>query len=195
MTKIKLCGLSRVCDIETANELKPDYIGFVFHVHSKRYVAPEKARVLRKILSPEIKSVGVFVNESPENILALDFIDCIQLHGTEDENYIKFLREHTDKIIIKAFTVSDIKIANDSIADYVLLDSGKGTGRTFDWKLITGIKREYFLAGGLNPGNVTEALKTLKPFAVDVSSGIETGGLKDSEKMREFVNAVKGGIQ
>ena len=194
MTRIKLCGLSRICDIEAANELMPDYVGFVFARASKRYVAPVKANELREILTPEIKSVGVFVNEPPENILTLEFIDCIQLHGTEDENYIQLLRAHTDKTIIKAFRVqnlNDIHKANESSADYVLLDSGKGTGKIFDWQLIKGITREYFLAGGLNPGNVAEAIKTLNPFAVDVSSGIEVDGVKDKNNMREFVNTVR----
>ena len=194
MSKIKLCGLSRICDIEAANELMPDYVGFVFARASKRYVDPVKANELREILNPEIKSVGIFVNEPPENIFTLKFIDCIQLHGTEDENYIQLLRAHTDKIIIKAFRIqnlNDIHKVNKSSADYVLLDSGKGTGKIFDWQLIKGITREYFLAGGLNPSNVAEAIKTLNPFAVDVSSGIETEGFKDTEKMREFVNTVR----
>ena len=204
MTKIKLCGLSRVCDIEAANELMPDYVGFVFALASKRYVDPVKALELREILNPEIKSVGVFVNEPIENIIKLDnIIDVIQLHGAEDDSYIQLLHAHTDKIIIKAFKIdsqADIDKANESKADYVLLDSGTGTGKNFDWQLIRAplvkgervkLLRPYFLAGGLNPGNVAEAIKTLNPFAVDVSSGIETEGFKDFDKMRKFVDIVR----
>lgn len=197
MTKIKLCGLSRPCDIGAANELKPDYIGFVFAPKSKRYVTPEKAMELKQILLPEIQSVGVFVNEKPETVVKLlqdGTIDIAQLHGAEDEEYIIQLRQLTDKPIIKAFrieTASDIEKALQSTADYLLLDSGAGTGTVFDWKLIQNIKRPYFLAGGLDADNAAEAVNTLRPYALDVSSGIETSGLKDKSKMAAFVSAVR----
>lgn len=198
MTKIKLCGLSRPCDIETANELKPELIGFVLAPESRRYVTPEKTAELKRLLAPDIKAVGVFVRENPETIASLlnsSIIDIAQLHGGEDEDYIRQLREMTNQPIIKAFridTASDIADAECSNADYVLLDSGSGgTGTVFDWKLIQNIKRPYFLAGGLGPNNVEKAVKMLKPYAVDVSSGIETNGLKDKVKMAEFVAAVK----
>ena len=192
MTKMKLCGLSRPCDIEAANELKPDYIGFVFASKSKRYVTYEKATELKKRLLPEIQAVGVFVNEHPQEVakrLENGMIDIAQLHGDEDEAYIK-----QDKPIIKAFrieTAQDIKIANQSTADYILLDSGAGTGTIFDWGLVNSIGRPYFLAGGLDACNVADAVKTLHPFAVDVSSGIETNGVKDKIKMAAFVAAVR----
>lgn len=198
MTKIKLCGLSRPCDIETANELKPEFIGFVLAPESRRYVTPEKTAELKRLLAPDIKAVGVFVKENPEtiaNLLNSSIIDIAQLHGGEDEDYIRQLREMTNQPIIKAFridTASDIADAECSNADYVLLDSGSGgTGTVFDWKLIQNIKRPYFLAGGLGLNNVEKAVKMLKPYAVDVSSGIETNGLKDKVKMAEFVAAVK----
>ena len=197
MTKIKLCGLSRSCDIEAANQLKPEYIGFVFALKSKRYITPEKAANLKRLLNPHIKAVGVFVNENPENITCLlnsGTIDISQLHGNEDETYINQLRQLTDKPIIKAFRIksaTDIEIVNSCAADYVLLDSGAGTGTTFDWNLIHGIKKPYFLAGGLGVDNVENAVKLLHPFAVDVSSGIETDGAKDKTKMAEFVAAVR----
>jgi phosphoribosylanthranilate isomerase len=197
MTKIKLCGLSRPCDIGAANELKPDYIGFVFAPKSKRYVTPEKAMGLKQMLLPEIQSVGVFVNEKPETVVKLlqdGTIDIAQLHGAEDEEYIIQLRQLTDKPIIKAFrieTASDIEKALQSTADYLLLDSGAGTGTVFDWKLIQNIKRPYFLAGGLDADNAAEAVNTLRPYALDVSSGIETSGLKDKSKMAAFVSAVR----
>lgn len=197
MTKIKFCGISRHCDIEAVNELKPEYIGFVFAAKSKRYVTPEKAKELKQLLAPDIQAVGVFVNENPENIAVLlnnGIIDIAQLHGYEDEDYIKQLRKLTDKPIIKAFrmeTASVIAVAESSTADYVLLDSGAGTGMVFDWKLIQNIKRPYFLAGGLGVDNAENAVKLLYPFAVDVSSGIETDGVKDKIKMAAFVAAVR----
>lgn len=197
MTRIKFCGLSRACDIEAANALKPAYIGFVFAPKSKRYVTAEKAAELKRLLAPGIKAAGVFVNEKPECIAGLlnnDVIDMAQLHGSEDENDIEQLRRLTDKPVIQAFRIEaagDIAIAEQSTADYVLLDSGAGTGTRFDWNLIQNIKRPYFLAGGLETGNVREAIRALHPFAVDVSSGIETDGLKDETKMAAFAAAVR----
>ena len=197
MTKIKLCGLSRLCDIEAANELKPEYVGFVFFEKSKRNITPELAKELKKALNPEIYAVGVFVNENPQKIAKLlndGIIDIAQLHGGEDDSYIAELRKLSDKPIIKAFKIkdeSDVYRAEKSTADYVMLDSGWGTGKAFDWNLIN-IKRPYFLAGGLSTENVNEAVSTLQPFALDVSSGVETDGLKDKNKMREFVCAVRG---
>ncbi len=197
MTKIKLCGLSRLCDIEAANGLKPDYIGFVFVSKSRRYITYEKAMELKRRLSPEIQAVGVFVNEHLQDIAKLlqnNIIDIAQLHGDEDEDYIAQLRLLTDKPIIKAFrieTVNDIKTAKQSTADYLLLDSGAGTGTVFDWDLVKSIRRPYFLAGGLDVNNVADAIKALHPFAVDVSSGIETNSLKDRTKMAAFVVAAR----
>ncbi|MCD8037209.1 MAG: phosphoribosylanthranilate isomerase [Clostridiales bacterium] len=198
MTKVKLCGLSRKCDIEAVNELKPEYIGFVFAKKSKRYVSPERAAELKKALNSNINAVGVFVNESPENVAELlnsGTIDIAQLHGDEDEEYIKKLRLLTDKSIIKAFKVSkkaDTEAVQECSADYVLLDSGAGSGKAFDWELIKDIERPYFLAGGLDCQNIEEAVRTIKPYAVDVSSGIETDGLKDKAKMTNFVHSVRG---
>lgn len=201
MTKIKFCGLSRPCEIEVANELKPDYIGFVFAPKSRRYVTYEKAAELKSQLSSEIQAVGVFVNEPPQNVAALlenGIIDLAQLHGDEDESYLTQLQSLTDKPIIKAFrmgtandTVSIRETAEQSTADYLLLDSGAGTGTVFDWKLAKEIKRLYFLAGGLDIYNAAEAVRTLHPFAVDVSSGIETDGSKDKKKMAAFIAAVR----
>lgn len=197
MTKIKLCGLSRPCDREAADKLKPEYIGFVFAPKSRRYVTPQTAAKLKQLLSSEIQAVGVFVNEDLEKIADLvnnGIIDVVQLHGDEDEDYISRLRQFTDKPIIKAFrieTSNDIADAEQCSADYILLDSGGGTGTVFDWNLLKNIHRPYFLAGGLSPDNVGKAVEALHPFAVDVSSGIETGGLKDKTKMAAFVAAVR----
>ena len=197
MTKIKLCGLTRLSDIEAANELRPDYIGFVFAPKSRRYVTAEKAAELKRRLDPGIKAVGVFVNERPEVIAALlnsGTIDTAQLHGSESEEYIHQLRLLTDKQIIKAFriqTEQDTLATQASSADLVLLDSGAGTGTAFDWNLIQNTQRPYLLAGGLAPDNVISAIQTFHPYGVDVSSGIETNGLKDNKKMAAFVAAVR----
>ncbi len=197
MTRVKFCGLSGLCDIDFANELRPEYIGFVFYAKSRRYVSPEQAEIFRENLAREILSVGVFVDEDLKIVAALansGVIDMIQLHGCEDCEYILRLRELTGAKIIQAFKIrssSDIFAANCSIADYVLLDAGTGTGRKFDWELVSGIRREYFLAGGLNPENISDAVRDLNPFAVDVSSGIESNGAKDFAKMREFISKVR----
>ena len=197
MSKIKLCGLSRKCDIEWANALKPEYIGFVFWSKSKRNVPPEKAKELKDLLSPDIKAVGVFVDEPIENVAKLlndNIIDIAQLHGGEDEEYIKKLRTLSDKPIIKAFLLkseNDAERAEKSTADYILVDSGTGTGKSFDWELLKNISRPYFLAGGLCCENISQAITALDPYAVDVSSGIETNGCKDKNKMAAFVAAVR----
>lgn len=197
-TKIKLCGLTRPCDIAAANRLLPDYIGFVFAKKSRRYVPLEQAAALKKELDPRIRSVGVFVDEAPEQIEQLTnqgIIDVIQLHGHEDAAYIRRLRTLTGAPVIQAFridTADDIAAAENSIADFVLLDSGSGgTGTSFDWRLPRTLKRPFFLAGGLNPENVSGAVHCLHPYAVDVSSGIETNGNKDEEKMIRFTAAVR----
>lgn len=198
MSKIKLCGLSRKCDIEWANELHPEYIGFVFAPKSRRYVSVDTAAELKAMLSEDIKAVGVFVNspvESVAYILSRGIIDIAQLHGSEDEEYISRLVKLTDKPIIKAFSINsaaDVSAANNSSADMVLLDSGQGgTGTNFDWKLLGNINRPYFLAGGLCCENISQAITALDPYAVDVSSGIETNGCKDKNKMAAFVAAVR----
>lgn len=197
LTKVKFCGLTRPEDIEAVNKLKPEYIGFVFWEKSKRNITPIDAKRLKSLLHEDIKVVGVFVDEDIENITYLSdegIIDVIQLHGKENDDYIKRIKKLTGKPVIKAFKIKseeDILRANENIADFVLLDAGMGEGKSFDWKLIKGMNRPYFLAGGLDPDNVEEAVNTLKPFAVDVSSGIETEGKKDCEKMRDFLTLVR----
>lgn len=197
MTKIKLCGLTRPCDIEYVNELLPEYIGFVFEPKSRRYISPEKAEVLREHLDDRITPVGVFVDEKIEIIADLikrKIIDIVQLHGNESEQYIEDLRRVIDCPVIKAFRIeseADIVSANNSSADYVLLDSGGGTGKVFDHSLLKDIARPYFLAGGLDSENVVTAVKQLAPFAVDASSSLETDSFKDRNKMTAFVKAVR----
>ena len=196
MTRVKFCGLSRQDDIRAANELLPDYIGFVFAPNSKRYVSENLAKELKSYLTPKIQAVGVFVDESVEkvaNIANANIIDIIQLHGDEDEEYIKNLRRLTLKPIISALqlkTAADVEKANKIGGDYILLDAGQGEGKAFDWNLLEKVKRPYFLAGGLNEDNIADALM-LNPFAVDVSSGIETDGKKDAEKMKRFIKLVR----
>lgn len=197
MTKIKLCGLTRQCDIEWANELKPDFIGFVFAPKSKRYVTFDEALKLQQNLSPDIIPTGVFVNETIENIeyaVNHHIIDVIQLHGSEDNQYIKTLRQKVSCPIIQAFyiqTQSDMEAAKKSDADYIMLDSSGGAGKTFNHALIGSIDRQFFLAGGLNAENAGEAIFKFKPYAVDASSSLETDGVKDKNKMAAFVNAVR----
>ena len=197
MTKVKLCGISRMSDIEIVNELHPEYIGFVFAKKSKRFVTPEKAAELRSKLCEDIQSVGVFVDEPVEMVAKLlneNTIQIAQLHGSEDEEYIDRLRQLCKQPIIKAYRVEgaeDIADIETCTADYVLLDSGAGSGEIFDWNLIQAIRRPFFLAGGLTVENVETAITKLHPFAVDVSSGIETDGQKDKEKMTAFVEAVR----
>lgn len=197
MTKIKLCGLTRAEDIYAVNELLPEYIGFIFTQKSKRYVSYERAESLRKILDKRINAVGVFVNESIDAIMDLvnrKVIDIVQLHGDESEEYIGNLRQITNCPIIKAHqikTATDTRKANKSTADFVLLDSSGGSGEAFDHSLLKGINRPYFLAGGITPENAASAIRQYKPFAVDVSSALETDGFKDKNKMTAFVNAVR----
>lgn len=198
MTKIKICGLKRPCDVEAVNELKPDFAGFVFAPGSSRFVTVNEAEELKERLSADIQAVGVFVQETPENVAALlnqGVIDIAQLHGREDEKYIAKLRRLTDKPIIKAFRMEsgeDVREAESSEADYVLLDSGNGgSGETFDWSLAEKVKRDYFLAGGLDAYNVRAAVVKNRPYAVDVSSGVETDGYKDREKMAAFLAEVR----
>lgn len=197
MTKIKLCGLTRKCDIEWANELKPEYVGFVFCQKSIRNVSFDKAKELSKNLDDSITPVGVFVNEKIENIeyLVKNGIICmVQLHGNEDNDYIKLLKSKISCPIIQAFcikTETDVQKAERSCADYILLDSGGGTGQSFKHKLVNAIKREFFLAGGLDSKNVQEAITNCQPYAVDASSSLETDGVKDRTKMTNFVRAVR----
>lgn len=197
MTKIKICGLRREQDIRYVNELMPDYIGFVFLKGKMRYVTFEEAARLRSLLDPAIPAVGVFVNEPAENVIRLlqsETIQIAQLHGQEDEAYAEELRRAGDHCIIRAFAVrssEDIHRAFAFPAEYPLLDNGKGTGETFDWSLFQEQEKPFFLAGGLSPENVKEAIECFHPYAVDVSSGVETDGFKDYEKMKAFMDAVR----
>ena len=197
--KVKICGLSRVSDIEAVNAAKPDYVGFVF-AESRRKVTPRQAADLRKRLLAGIIPVGVFVNETIDNIIPLvraGVIEVIQLHGSETEEYIAKIKSLSGRLVIKAVSVTkegDAQKRGDTCADYLLLD-GKmgGSGKNFDWNLIGVIQKPFFLAGGLNIENVKRAIGKVNPFAVDISSGVETDGVKDGEKIKLIVGRVRYG--
>ena len=191
MVKLKICGMRRSEDIEMANRHKPDYIGFVF-AESPRKVSYEQAKELSGLLSDEIVPVGVFVNEHMKLIVDLfkdGIIEMAQLHGDEDEKYIRNLK---DKSIEE--TGKQIPVIN-AIEDYFILDSGKGSGKTFDWSLIDKesefFKNSIFLAGGLNSENLALAIGEFNPFAVDLSSSVETDGFKDEKKIKEIIEIME----
>ena len=196
MTKIKMCGLRRREDIEYANRLLPDYIVYVFAKSSKRYIVPEKAAELTGLLDERIVPVGVFVDSGFDEIYSIvsaGAVRAVQLHGNENEELIRRLQRE-GITVIRAFKVKsneDIEKANSSCADFVLLDSGSGSGEVFDWSIIGGIKRDFFLAGGITPENAGKAIKTLNPYGLDASSCLETEGFKDFDKMAAFAEAVR----
>ena len=197
MTKIKICGLMRPADIEAVCKVRPDFAGSILTPGFRRSVAREQYREMNRMLADAgILRVGVFVNEPLRSLTGsfAEMLDLIQLHGDEDADYIAKLRGFTGAEIIKMFRLrspADADAVNRSTADYVLLDSGTGTGKVFDWSLLSGITRPYFLAGGLTPENVGDAVRLLHPFAADVSSGVETDGRKDPEKIRQFAEIIR----
>lgn len=199
MTRIKICGLSRPEDIDAVNAARPDFCGFVVDFpKSRRNVSPVQLRALRARLDGAIVPVGVFVDCPPDTVAALQndgTISVAQLHGREDEDYISRLRALTGgKPVWKAFRVrtpADVEAARRSTADCLLLDNGTGTGHVFDWSLVGEIGRPWVLAGGLTPENLRDAVRTLHPWGVDLSSGVESGGVKDAKKIFEAVAAVR----
>ncbi|MCM1334739.1 MAG: phosphoribosylanthranilate isomerase [Bacteroides sp.] len=200
MTRIKLCGMFRECDIDYANEALPDYVGFIlFFPKSHRNISVETAEKLKKRLDQRIRSVGVFVNAPPERCAECfdrGIVDLIQLHGSEDEGYLRSLRAICKAPIIKAVKVGsteDVRAAERFHADYLLFDSGTGSGKTFDHRLLgnASVGSPFFLAGGLTPQNLPETIRQYRPYAIDLSSGIETDGKKDREKMIEAVRAAR----
>lgn len=197
MTKIKICGMMSPQDAEFLNAVQPDYAGMILSPGFRRTVPRETAAAIRRTLDSRIPAVGVFVDAEPAEIAAFlhdGIIQIVQLHGHEDAAFIAVLRQYIDAPVWQAFRIrnaEDVQRAEQSMADYVLLDSGTGSGKVFDWSLLSGIRRPFFLAGGLNPENAAEAVGTLHPYAVDVSSGVETDGRKDPQKMRAFIEAVR----
>jgi len=201
MTLIKICGLTRLEDIAAVNEYRPDLIGFVFAA-SPRQVNQEQAMVLKAALDPNITAVGVFVNENPDRILDIlrrGIIDMVQLHGNESAKYLALLKSHADCPVIKAVrveTAEQVLEAEQLPGDFLLLDSyhpGQlgGTGQTFDHTLIPVLSKHYFLAGGINPENIASILANTHPYGIDVSSGVETNRLKDPDKIRQVITAVR----
>lgn len=198
MAKIKISGLTHDVEIGIMNELVPDYAGFSFYSKSKHFIAPEHAGLLRSKLRKGIKAVGTFVNASLKSVamtVEIAGLDMVQLHGDETGEYIAALREYIRCPIIKAFRVSkpmDAEKARYSTADYVLLDGQAGGGKSFDWNLLGGVRRKYFLAGGLNPENFQKALEiSPPPYALDVNTGVEANRLKDYRKVMKFILGVK----
>ena len=199
MTRIKICGLFRECDIDAVNAYRPDWCGFIINFpKSHRNLAPDAVRALRAKLDPGIIPVGVFVDQLAEDVAALlndGTISVAQLHGHEGADYIAQLRNlsHGCEIwkAIKVRSQADLDAANASTADRVVLDNGYGTGQTFDWSLAGGINRPFLLAGGLTPDNIPDAIAQLHPFGLDISSGVETDKLKDQDKIRAAIAAAR----
>lgn len=204
-TGIKICGLFRECDIAYVNEARPDYAGFILHFpKSHRNLTPEVACTLRARLMAGIKAVGVFVDQPEDLVLeTADSVglDVIQLHGSEDNGYIDRIRMRAGQPVWKAFRVrseADLWRAARCSADGILLDNGYGTGSAFDWSVAAGAGeilrgRKLILAGGLTPDNIPEALRRMRPGIIDLSSGVETNRVKDRDKIRAAVRAVRAG--
>ena len=182
--KVKICGLRRREDIEYVNKYKPDFVGFVFYEKSKRAVSAAQAQELKQLLDKQIKAVGVFVNAEPQliaRLVASKTIDLVQLHGDEDAAYCRSLRKNLEEYQ----------------ADYLLLDTYQagvygGTGQRFNVELDAKLPAPCFIAGGLDAENAAEIVQKTQPFAVDVSGGVETDGLKDSKKIAAFIASVRG---
>lgn len=202
--KIKMCGLKRKEDIEYANVCRPDYVGFVF-ANSKRQVSANEVASLCEHLNPTIKKVGVFVNESLDSIKEIieeSGIDVIQLHGDESKEYVEQLGKVTDKEVWKAVRIQskeDVAIAITYPVDKLLFDSFSrdgygGTGKKLDLTLLEDIDTSipFFMAGGFTVDNIEEAIQEIKPYGIDISSGIETDGKKDLDKMKQVMKIIGG---
>lgn len=198
MTLVKFCGISGTFGAEYVNLTRPNLMGMVFAPGSKRRIELSEAAKISHDLDGGIAAVGVFRDQSMEEIIKIadvpNIIDMIQLHGSESEEFVDDIRNATGLPVIRAFTVStkeEASRAAESCADYIMFDTGPGTGRTFDWSVLEDVGRPFFLAGGLTPENVGNAIERVHPYAVDTSSGIETNGHKDPDKMRRFMEAVR----
>ena len=189
-SKLKICGIRRDEDIEMVNEIKPDFIGFVF-AKSKRQIKVEKALLLRSKLSPDIKSVGVFVDESIDSVVESvksGAIDIVQLHGKETNSYIKAIKDRVSVQVIKAIKIDSNNMENKTYldADFLLLDSGSGSGKTFDWNVDLNLNKPLFIAGGINIDNIEEAYRLFHPYSFDLSSSVEIDGFKNLDKMKDI---------
>lgn len=197
--KIKICGLTSLLDIEAVNSDLPDYVGFVFAEGSRRQLSLAAARQLTGALSPQIQAVGVFVNQPIEfmaHLVAEGIIHVIQLHGEESEDDLQALQQQVSCPIIRSIPVgTKPPLCPATAADYLLFDTASaqrgGTGKAFDWALISQIPSPFFLAGGLNEENICAAIAALHPYAVDVSSGVETNGKKDKEKISQIIRLIR----
>lgn len=195
MTKVKICGLSTASAVETACRAGADYIGFVF-AGSRRRVSLEQAQKLADLVPATVRKVGVFVSPSLaelEEAISVANLDLVQIHGDFDEE----LLTHIGRPVIRAYQVKGALKDVCQQVDYLLFDAPlAGSGQTFDWQTFdrSQINQPFFIAGGLNAGNVQEAIQYFAPYAVDVSSGIETDGQKDLQKITEFIERVKYGI-
>ena len=195
MTKVKICGLSTASAVETACQAGADYIGFVF-AKSRRRVGLEQAQKLSALVPPAVRKVGVFVSPSLAELqetISVANLDLVQIHGDFNEE----LLTETGRPVIRAYQVKGALKDVSQQADYLLFDAPlAGSGQTFDWQVFdkSQIHQPFFIAGGLNAGNVQEAIQHFAPYAVDVSSGVETDGQKDLEKITEFIERVKYGI-
>ena len=208
--KVKMCGISKVETIPAVVEAKPDYMGLVF-APSKRQVTVEQAEILVEELHKQcinhydtkvVKTVGVFVNETLDNLVRIADtanLDAVQLHGDEDEAFIQSLKERTNVEVWKAIQIrsaADVEKWIDSSADMLLFDAYHkdergGTGEVFDWSSLDTFERPFMLAGGIDSTNVARAIRTVRPYGIDISSGIETNGVKDDEKITAFTKIVK----
>ena len=201
MTRIKICGLTRPEDIDAVNRYLPDYIGFVF-AKSKRQVDDNRARELKLMLDSRISAVGVFVNEEIDRIIGLckaGVVDLVQLHGEEDDAYIRSLKQRISNPVIKAVRIGNgisINPGFGGYSDLLLFDTYSkdqygGSGETFDWSMIGKPEKPYFMAGGLNNDNVLQAIKQFHPYGIDISSGVETEGTKDEYKIGEIIRNIR----
>lgn len=197
MTKIKICGIRTIADADCLNRCRPDYTGFVFWPHSHRYLELATAAKLRERLEDGISTVGVYVDEDIARIAEAaeqQIINVVQLHGHEDNDYIRRVKDRTGLPVIKAVRIAGSRAdyAGFPAADYLLFDSGMGSGRAFDWqRLKVRTDKPFFIAGGISTKNVAAVMDIFAPFGVDLSSSVEMDGQKDPEKIRRVVEAVR----
>lgn len=194
MSKIKICGLRREQDVDFVNELKPDYAGFILSAGFRRSIDMQTAAGLKAKLDKSITAVGVFVNENADvmnSFISQGIIDMAQLHGSESAR----LCSQINAPVIKYFkcgseTAEEIK-EYEQYVDYFLFDSGTGTGKAFDWRTIPKTDKPFFLAGGLGADNLERSIREVKPFAVDLSSSVETDGFKDYDKIKKVIEITR----
>ena len=190
MAKIKICGLRRSEDVDYVNELKPDFIGFILTDGFKRSISEQQAVMLKARLDKSIKAVGVFVNDDADKINRLvseGIIDLVQLHGQETPEFCRKINAP----VIKYFSPDMFDKTGDYDTDYFLFDSGTGTGKTFDWSKIPKTNKPFFLAGGLNADNINQAITEINPYCIDLSSAVETNGVKDYNKIKQIMECTK----